>query len=182
MHISVEKIDNVNMIISGIVDHSVVEERMAALKEKAAKDTSEEMDDDAFQRDAEGQILQEVIESGMKEAKITQDEILGQPSFRKYDKQANGLSLEIEISIRPEIDTNVAYMDIVPSFIKPTVDHKSVEDKLAKVAVQQAPFTKIVKPRAVKMGDLVVIDFEGFLNGRALQGANEQGYKLKIGI
>jgi len=181
MKITVEKIDNVNIIISGTVDNSLIEKKVSLLKEQATQDTLEATDTDAFQRDAEGQALQDFIESGMKEANIAQDEILGQPSFRKYEKQEHGLDIEVEISISPVIDTNVEYMDIVPSYTKPTVDAEAVDATLAKVAVQQAPFTQIVAPRAVKSGDLVVIDFEGFLNGRALQGANEQGYKLKMG-
>jgi len=181
MKITVEKIDNVNIIISGTVDNSLIEKKVSLLKEQATQDTLETTDTDAFQRDAEGQALQDFIESGMKEANIAQDEILGQPSFRKYEKQEHGLDIEVEISISPVIDTNVEYMDIVPSYTKPTVDAEAVDATLAKVAVQQAPFTQIVAPRAVKSGDLVVIDFEGFLNGRALQGANEQGYKLKMG-
>jgi trigger factor len=72
-------------------------------------------------------------------------------------------------------------MDIVPSFTKPTIDLKAVDMKLAEMAEQHAPFTKIEKERAVKNGDLIVIDLEGFLNGRALEGANEKGYRLKVG-
>ncbi len=181
MKITVEKIDDINIIISGTVDNSVVEEKIAELKEQATKDTSEEMHNGTFQRDAEGQILHDFIEAGMNEANVTLDEILGQPNFKEYEKKENGIYLEVEISTSPEIEINVEYMDIVPSYTKPTIDPKDVDAKLAEMAVQQASFTKIEKARAVKNGDLVVIDFEGFLNGRALEGANEKEYHLKVG-
>lgn len=182
MKITVEKIDDINIIISGTVSNSIVAEKIAELKEQAKKaKTTDAKNDDTFQRDAEGQILHDFIEAGMDKANVKPDEILGQPSFKEYEKQESGIYLEIEISTRPEIDTTVEYMDIIPSYIKSEIDQKDVDAELAEMAVQQAQFTKIKNARAVKHGDLVVIDLEGFLNGRALEGANEKEYHLKIG-
>lgn len=195
MDITVEKIDDINLILRGTVDHSVIEKKISELKEQSeqalkndksldantVEKRSNEMNDDAFQREAEGQILHDFIETGMKKAKVTLEEMLGQPNFKTYEEQENGLYLEVEISTRPEIDTNVAYIDIVPSYTKPKIDPKAVDAKLAEMAVQQAPFVKIETARAVKNGDLVVIDFEGFLNGRALEGGSAEKYNLKIG-
>jgi len=182
MQIKVEKIDDINIIISGTIDHSAVEKKIAELKAQASNEQrAEEMDDYTLQRDAEGQILHDFIEAGMKEAKVTQDEILGQPNFKTYEKDENGIYLEVEISTYPEIDTNIEYMDIVPSYTKPVLDPQAVDAKLAEMAAQQAPFVKIKEERAVKNGDLVVIDFEGFLNGRALEGGSAQHYNLKVG-
>lgn len=195
MDIAVEKIDDINLILRGTVDHSVIEKKISELKEQSeqalkndksldantVEKRSNEMNDDAFQREAEGQILHDFIETGMKKAKVTLEEMLGQPNFKTYEEQGNGLYLEVEISTRPEIDTNVAYIDIVPSYTKPAIDPKAVDAKLAEMAAQQAPFVKIETARAVKNGDLVVIDFEGFLNGRALEGGSAEKYNLKIG-
>lgn len=195
MHITVEKIDEINIIMRGTVEKNVIENKIDELREQSEKklkndktlDTktvekrSSELNDDTFQREAEAQILQDFIDQGMKEAKVSLDEILGQPNFKKYEEQENGIYLEVEISTRPEIDTNVEYMDIVPSYTTPKIDPKAVDAKLAEMAVQQAPFVKIETARAVKNGDLVVIDFEGFLNGRALEGGSAEKYNLKIG-
>lgn len=177
MQIKVEKIDDINIIISGRVDHNVVENKISELKAQAA----DEPDEYTLQRDAEGQILHDFIEAGMQQAKVTQDELLGQPNFKTYEKDENGIYLEVEISTYPEIDTDVEYMDIVPSYTKPEIDPKAVDAKLAEMAAQQAPFVKIKEERAVKSGDLVIIDFEGFLNGRALEGGSAQHYNLKVG-
>lgn len=195
MHITVEKIDEINIIMRGTVEKNVIENKIDELREqsekklkndktldtKTVKKRSSELNDDTFQREAEAQILQDFIDQGMKEAKVSLDEILGQPNFKKYEEQENGIYLEVEISTRPEIDTNVEYMDIVPSYTTPKIDPKAVDAKLAEMAVQQAPFVKIETARAVKNGDLVVIDFEGFLNGRALEGGSAEKYNLKIG-
>ncbi|HSR74651.1 MAG TPA: trigger factor [Sulfurovum sp.] len=177
MQIKVEKIDDINIIISGRVDQSTVEKKISELKAQSA----DEPDDYTLQRDAEGEILHDFIEAGMKEAKVTQDEILGQPNFKTYEKDENGIYLEVDISTHPEIDTDVEYMDIVPIYTKPVIDPEAVDAKLAEMAVQQAPFAKIKEERAVKSGDLVIIDFEGFLNGQALEGGSAEKYNLKVG-
>lgn len=179
MEISVEKIDDINIIIRGTVPNSIIEEKISELKTVAEKENA--ADDNTYQREAEGQILHNFIETGMREAKVTQDEILGQPNFKTYEEQDNGLFLEIEIATRPEIDTNVEYMDIVPTYTKPTIDPKAVDTKLAEMAAQYATYSKVETDRAVKNGDLVVIDFEGFLNGRALEGGSAEKYNLKVG-
>jgi len=119
MHLTVEKIDDINITIRGTVPHRIIQEKISGLRAQAGDEIA--ADDKSFQREAEGQILHEFIERGMKEAKVTQDEMLGQPSFKTYEEQEDGLFLEVEISTRPAIDTNVAYMDIVPSYTSPTL-------------------------------------------------------------
>jgi hypothetical protein len=93
--ITVEKVDDINTIISGTVENKIIEAKVARLKEEAKNASSEaevstekvlekaldNMDTDTFQRDAEGEMLKEFIEHGMKEANINVDDILGQPGF-----------------------------------------------------------------------------------------------------
>jgi len=195
MKITVEKIDDINIIMRGTVDNSAVEKKVSELREQAVKELKKDktldaktlenklnqMDDASFQQEAEGQILQAFIDAGMSKANVTLDELLGQPNFKTYEKHDNDINLEVEISTHPKIDTSVEYMDIVPSYIAPSIDPKDVDAKLEKMAIKKAPYTKITTRRAVKNGDLVNLDFEGFLNGKALSAANETEYKLKIG-
>lgn len=180
MNITVTKVDDINIIFGSIVDNSLLEKKISKLKAQESTKVKS-ISEDRFQREAEGQILHDFIESGMKEANLTLDEILGQPNFKTYEKHDDGLHLEVEIATKPQIDTDVEYRDIIPEYTKPTIDPKAVDDKLEEMARQHAPFAKIEKVRAVQNGDLVVIDFEGTLHGRALEGANEEKYHLKIG-
>lgn len=184
MNVTVEKIDDINLIISGIIDNKMTEEKFAKLKEEAgkeSKESSEEISDEKIQQKAESEVLTEFIESGLKEANIDLEEILGQPGFNKYEKRDNGLYLEISVSTNPEIDTSVDYTDIIPTFTAPDADPKEVEARLHQMAVQQAPFTAIETPRAVEDGDVTVIDFEGFVDGVAFEGGSAEKFNLKIG-
>lgn len=184
MNVTVKKIDDINLIISGIIDNKMTEEKFAKLKAQALKEekeSSEEISDESIQQKAESEVLTEFIESGLKEANIDVEEILGQPGFNKYEKRDNGLYLEISISTNPQIDTSVDYTDIIPTFTEPEADPKEVEARLQEMAVQQAPFTAIETPRAVENGDVTVIDFEGFVDGVAFEGGSAEKFNLKIG-
>ena len=195
MKTNIEKIDDINIIISGTVDKSIIEKKISKLKEQAKKelkkdktlDTKEidkrlgELEANQLQREAQGYILQNFIESGMKKANINQADILGQPNFKKYEERSNGIYIVAELSTTPHIDTSIEYIDIVPSYTIPKADLSIVQSKLEKLALQYAPFKRIKQERAVKNGDLVIIDFEGFLNGRALEGGSDENYELKVG-
>lgn len=182
MKVSVEKEDALSLLFRGFIEQSLIEEKIASLRDEAKKHLKEdEIDDETFARNAEGQVLHAFIDEGMKQAQIVQEDILGQPSFRHYDKQDDGIHLEVDVSLRPHIDTSIDCSDIIPRFTMPKADTSLLDTKLEKLALQQAPFTPPTVARGVQNGDLVSVDFEGFLNGRALEGASVKDYKLKVG-
>ncbi len=194
MKVTVKKIDDANVLVSGTLDSKVIEENV----DKLAKQAGKEMKVDGFRKgkvpahvvkklhgdkliqDAEGEALRELIDAGTKEAKINPSDIIGQPAFKKYDKTDSGIEVEVEISVRPTFDLD-GYMEAVPSYEKPAVDQKEVNKKLEEMAKNQAPYTKIKRKRMVKDGDMVVIDFEGFVDGVAFDGGKAEKFNLKIG-
>ncbi|HIQ47384.1 MAG TPA: trigger factor [Sulfurovum sp.] len=195
MQVTVRKLDDINIILQGNVENAVIDEKITELREEAEntlrEDTSldaealqdklNQIEDASFQQEAEGFILQAFIDEGMRQANVTLHDLLGQPNFKTYEKQEDGIDLEIEISTQPTIDTSVAYMDIVPSYTPVSIDPKDIDAKLEEMAIKKAPYTTISTPRAIQNGDLVNLDFEGFVEGKALNGASETEYKLKIG-
>lgn len=182
MKITVEKVDDINFIISGTIDNSLIEEKVAKLKEQAMAESKEnDAAHETIEQQAAGQVFQEFIEAGIKEAKINVETLLGQPGLRKYEKQADTVFFEVDIAISPEIDTTVSFEDVVPSYTKPQADPKAVEAKLAEFATKQAPFMKLEQPKAIENGDVAVIDFKGFINGEPFEGGSAEKFNLKIG-
>ena len=194
MKVTVKKIDSANVLISGTLDSKVIEENV----DKLAKQAGKEMKVDGFRKgkvpahvvkklhgdklvqDAEGEVLRELIDAGTNEAKINTADMIGQPVFKKYDKTDKGIEVEVEISIRPKFDLD-GYMDVVPTYEKPEVDQEEVTKKLEEMAKEQAPYVKIKRKRMVQDGDMVLIDFEGFVDGVAFDGGKAEGFNLKIG-
>ncbi len=177
MKIRVKKIDDINFIISGTIDNSVIQEKVSKLKEQA----SPEEKDDKAEQDAAGQAFKEFIDAGIKQANIDVETLLGQPALKKYEQQDNSIYFEVELSTSPEVDVNVSYEDIIPAYTKPIADPEAVEAKLAEFAQQQAPFVKIEKARAAEDGDVVVIDFTGYIDDKLFEGGSAEKFNLKIG-
>jgi len=180
--VTVEKIDDINYIISGTVDNSVIEGKVAELKEKAAQDSeTNESTDERFEHEAASQVFNEFINEGIKEAKIPVETLLGQPGLKKYEKRENGVFFEVDLATSPQVDLDVDLSDIVPTYTKPKAEAAAIEAKLEEFCIKQAPFTKIDTPKALEEGDVAVIDFEGFMDGVAFEGGSAKDFKLTIG-
>jgi trigger factor len=192
--VTVNKVDDANIIVSGTLDAEAINANVEKLAKQAAKEIKvdgfragkvpvavvKQMHGDKLAQDAEGEALRELIDAGIAEAGINAADMLGQPSFKKYEKTDKGIEVEVEVSTRPEFDLE-GYMDVVPAFEKPKADDKEVEAKLEEMAKEQAPYTKIKRKRMVKDGDMTLIDFEGFVDGVAFDGGKAEKFQLKIG-
>jgi len=180
--VTVEKIDDINFILSGNVENSVIEGKVAQLKEQAAKKAKDgDSTEENIEQDAAGEVFREFIDAGIKEANIDVATVLGQPGLKKYEQQDNSVYFEVELAISPEINVDIDYEDIVPEYTKPTAAPEAVEAKMAAFAQQQAPFTKLQTPRAIENGDVAVIDFTGFIDGKTFEGGSAEKFNLKVG-
>ncbi|MBT8344270.1 MAG: trigger factor family protein, partial [Sulfurovum sp.] len=121
MKVTVEKIDDINFIMSGTVDNSVIEEKVAKLKEQTVKDPKDEdSSDENIEQDAAGQVFQDFINAGIKEANLDVENILGQPGLKKYEQQDDCIYFEVEVAVSPEINVDIDYKDIAPDYTRPT--------------------------------------------------------------
>lgn len=178
MNVTVKKIDDINFIMSGTVDNSIIQDKVAQLKKESSK---EESTDENFEQSAAALVFKEFIDAGIKEANIDIETILGQPGLKKYEQQKNSVYVEVDLSISPEINVDISYGDIVPSFSKPKADSKAIELKLSEFVLKQSPFIDIKEPRAVLDGDVAVIDFSGFIDDIPFDGGSAENFNLKIG-
>ncbi len=194
MKVTVNKVDDANVIISGTIENSAIEENINKMAVQAGKEMKvdgfrkgkvpahvvKQMHGDKLAQDAEGEVIRELIDAGMKEAGINPADVLGQPTFKKYDKKESGIDVEVEVSTRPVFEAE-GHMDVLPAFDRPAASEKEIEEKLNEIAAQQSPYQKIKRKRMVREGDMVVIDFEGFVDGVAFDGGKAEKFSLKIG-
>ena len=182
MKVTVEKVDDINYIMSGNIENSIIEEKVAELKAQQGDEVKEdEANEEKVQQDAAGKAFKEFIDAGIKEAAINVDTLLGQPSLKRYEQKDDAIYFEVEIATSPVINVNIEYMDVIPAFTKPVADPEAVEAKLAEFAQQQAPFKSIETPRALAEGDVAVIDFKGYIDGVPFEGGSAEKFNLRIG-
>jgi len=192
--VTVKKVDDANIIVSGTLDSKAIDANVEKLAIQAGKEMKvdgfrkgkvpahvvKKLHGDKLVQDAEGEALRELIDAGLEKAKVNASDMIGQPGFKKYEKTDKGIEVEVEVSTRPAMDTK-GYMDVVPTFKKPKAAKKDVDAKLKEMAAEQAPFEKLARKRAVKEGDMTLIDFEGFVDGVAFDGGKAEKFNLKIG-
>lgn len=182
MKVTVDKVDDINYILSGTVENSVIEEKVKKFKEEADKSSSDEKsEEESIEQEAASQVFKEFIDAGIKEAGIEIDTILGQPALKKYEQQGDNVYFEVDMAVSPEVNTDIDLSDVVPEFTKPKADPAAVEAKLSEFAQRQAPFMKIDAPRAVENDDVAVIDFTGYIDGKPFEGGSAEKFNLKIG-
>lgn len=194
MKVTVKKIDDANVIVSGTLDAEIINANVEKLAIQAGKELKvdgfrkgkvpahvvKKLHGDKLAQDAEQEAVSELMDEGIKKAKLKAADLIGQPTFLKFDKKEKSIDVEIELSTRPVFDLK-GYKEVVPKFTKPKAAKKDVDAKLTEISSQQAPFEKIAKKRAVKDGDTTLIDFEGFVDGVAFDGGKAEKFTLKIG-
>ena len=194
MKVTVEKINDANILVSGTIENSVIETTIDKLAREAGKQMKvdgfrkgkvpphvvKKLHGDKLRQDAESDALKALVDLGVKEAGINPADIIGEPMFKKYDKQDDKIDVELEISLRPQVALD-GYEKVIPTFEKPEIAESEVEERVNEIAEQQAPLEKIKRKRMVKDGDTVLIDFEGFVDGVAFDGGKAEKFTLKIG-
>ena len=182
MKVTVKKVDDINFIMSGTVENSVIEEKVAKLKEAAAKvEKNDESSDENIEQNAAGQVFQDFINAGIKEANLDVEKILGQPGLKKYEQQDDSIYFEVEVAVSPEINVDIDYKEIAPAYTRPTANPEAVEAKIKEFAQKQAPFTKLEKAKPIENGDVAVIDFTGYIDDKLFEGGSAEKFNIKVG-
>ncbi|MDQ7044648.1 MAG: trigger factor [Sulfurimonas sp.] len=181
MKVTVKKVDDINYIISGSVKNDLIQEKATELQELAKKQENDASTEESIQQDASDKVFKAFVEAGIKEANIDVANVLGQPLLKSHKQSEDSIHFEVEISTSPAIDTDISYADIIPKFTKPVASAEDIEVKLIEYATQQALFTKIEKERPVENGDVAVIDFVGYIDGKVFEGGSAERFNLKVG-
>ena len=182
MKVTIEKIDDINYIISGTVENSAIEEKVTKLKKEAEKEAKgDDATDENIEQNAAGEVFQDFINAGIKEGNLDVQSILGQPGLKKYEQQDNRIYFEVEIAVSPDINVDIDYKEIAPAYTKPTANPEAVEAKLLEFAQKQAPFTKLETAKPIENGDVAVIDFTGFIDGKVFEGGSAEKFNIKVG-
>lgn len=176
MEIAVEKVDEINYIITGTVQTSVIESKVEELKTPSGEEATEQLE-----QQAAGQVFRAFIDAGIQKAGLPVEKLLGQPGLKTYEKNEDTVTFVVDIAVSPQIDTTIDYADAVPDFERPTASEEAVEAKLAEFSEKQAPYVPIDTPRAVQNGDAAVIDFTGYLDGEPFEGGSAEKFALRIG-
>ncbi|MBN2782797.1 MAG: trigger factor, partial [Campylobacterales bacterium] len=135
---------------------------------------------DKIVQDAEAEALRAVLSTGLDEMKIENSSIIGEPNIVKFDKSDDKIDVTVKIAMRPSIDLG-DYASLVKDFAKPEVSDAEVEERITKIAENQAELVEVGEDRALVSGDIANINFEGFVDGEAFAGGKAENFDLTLG-
>ena len=90
-----------------------------------------------------------------------------------------GVAFKVKCIAKPEVEIS-DYKGIEVEKTVKTITDEDVDNQLKSMQERNGRLITI-EDRAVENGDTVVIDFEGFMDGKAFDGGKEDGFSLKIG-
>jgi len=130
-----------------------------------------------FYEDAFNEVAPAVYEEGLKEAKI---EAVSKPEINITQIEAGkDLIFTAIVQTKPEV-TLGKYKGIEVKKHEYTVSDKDVEHELEHMAEKNARLVS-VEDKPAESGNITVIDFEGFVDGKAFEGGKAENYELTIG-
>jgi len=196
--VNVEKIDSANSIVKAHIKNQDLEEK----KEKVARKIAKEANVPGFrkgklpakalerkvkavkklyagdiEREAINEILKDILDEGIKNLG---GEMLGEPEVVKFDRNDNGIDVEVKIYTKPEINIGDEYKECIPEVELPEVSEEEIQKELEAIAKENAT-TKVSQKEVAEKGDVAVIDFKGYVDGKEMQNGSAESYPLELG-
>jgi len=192
--LNVEKLDEANYKVSATIDTKDINSKLDKLAKEASKSVKvdgfrkgkvpvavvKKMYGEKLAQDAESEAIGEVLQEAYKEANIAVEDVIGNPTFEKFEDKGDTKEIELIISLRPKIELG-DYKDIAPEFTKPEASEDDINEELEAVAQRFTKAKSIEDDRALENGDIALFDFKGILDGEAFEGGSAENYELKIG-
>lgn len=132
---------------------------------------------EVFYEDATNAIIPSAYEEGMKESEL---DIVSMPEIDVVQiEKGKPFIFTAEVAIKPEVNLG-DYKGLEVETTKLSVSEEEVKAELDKVVEQNARMINI-DDRPIKDGDIVSIDFDGYVDGEQFEGGKAENHSLTIG-
>ena len=128
-----------------------------------------------FYEDAINDLYPEAYAQAIEQEKL---DAVAWPKVEIVDVGKEGLTFKALVTVRPEVKLG-EYKGLTAEKAEVAISDEDVDNEL-KPFINRATRMVTVE-RAAETGDTVVIDFEGFLDGKPFDGGKAEGYTLTLG-
>jgi len=130
-----------------------------------------------FYEEAFNELVPEIFEAELKENNI---EAVGAPDIDvKQMEKGKNLIFTAVVQTKPEVKLG-KYKSIELKKVEYNVSDEDINHELSHMQERNSRLITI-DDRAVENGDITVIDFEGFVDGKAFEGGKAENHELTIG-
>lgn len=194
MTLETKKLNTANALINGVILMKDLEVKFDKIASKISK--SVKIDGfrkgkvplsvvkarykDNIEQDAQKEVIEEILQAGIKELGIDFSGVIGNPVVTKFDKKESDVLVEIKLSLKPQFNLDIV-SSCIPEVTLAEVTDEQVDVRIQEIAQKSAPLLEATKDKKVAKNDIVNIDFEGFVDGKVFDGGNSKGFDLTIG-
>lgn len=133
---------------------------------------------DSIRHEVLTEIMQKSVEDAVEQEKL---EFAGQPEFSFDDEQTKEneiLVFHVNYEMYPQFEVNELEGESI-THVTASVTDSDIDQTLTDLQKQHAEWQPV--ERAAEDGDMVVIDFTGFLDGEKFAGGEAKGHRLILG-
>lgn len=122
-------------------------------------------------------MLQEIYTKALEELDL---KVVDQPDVDVKDfKENENINFTFEVEVVPEFELP-NFEEIEVEDVKEEFDKEVVTNEIERLRNENARYT-IIEDRKTKKGDIVKLDFKGYVDNKAFQGGEAKDYELEIG-
>lgn len=122
-------------------------------------------------------MLQEIYPKALEELDL---KVVDQPDVDVKDfKENENINFTFEVEVVPEFELP-HFEEIEVEDVKEEFDKEVVTNEIERLRNENARYT-IIEDRKTKKGDIVKLDFKGYVDNEAFQGGEAKDYELEIG-
>jgi len=135
---------------------------------------------EVFYEDAANSLIPDAYEKALETEEGKALDVVSQPEIDVTQiEKGQPFIFTAEVAVRPEV-TLGEYMNLGIEKKTAEVSDEEVEQELQKTREQNSR-TITVEDRPAEMGDIAVIDYEGFCEGKAFDGGKAENHELELG-
>ncbi|MBQ4271298.1 MAG: trigger factor [Clostridiales bacterium] len=124
--------------------------------------------------------IDEIVNKAYPEVVKENDlKVVSRPELDVQEINEEGMKYTLTVTVKPEVKLG-KYEGVEVPYSEREITDESVNEEIERMRKRNASL-EVVEGRAVKEGDTVVIDYEGFKDGVAFEGGKGENYSLKIG-
>jgi trigger factor len=180
----------------GVLEVEVGAERVSEALEKAFKKVSAKVNVPGFRK---GKVPRSIFEAKFGVESLYQDaldillpdvyvEAVEEAGINPVDRpevdveqfgKGQALKFKAKVVVKPEV-TLGEYKGLEIEVAETSVTEEEVNEELKRLQQRHAELVVVEKGKA-QSGDVVIIDFDGFVNGEAFEGGKAEGHSLELG-
>ena len=128
--------------------------------------------------DAADEAIYVAYDKVISENKDILDKLVARPDINIESIDEKKIVLKFVLTMRPEVKLG-KYTDLGVKKAKASATKKEIEESIDNMRSRYAE--DVIKDGEIASGDIAVINFEGFVDGKAFDGGKGENYSLKIG-